>query len=75
MSTDDTKMALCDPIEGNRFPSLVSVYVMVFEPDPVMCGNCNRAIPEGEAFRTIAPSKTRFHVGCVSKRAQGYKWP
>ena len=50
---------------------IVHVYDMVFEPDLPMCGNCNRAIPEGEVFRTIAPAKTRFHVGCVSKKAVG----
>jgi hypothetical protein len=34
----------------------------------VICRNCNRAIGPDEPFRTIAPSKVRFHVGCLSRR-------
>lgn len=35
------------------------------------CGNCRRTIGDAEAFRTIAPSKVRYHPGCVSSRVVG----
>ena len=64
-------MSKSDTIRQIDLTDLTPVLEFDFEPDEFTCGNCNRTIRQDESFRTIAPSKIRYHVGCVSSKIVG----